>query len=331
LKQVLMMRGARRLAEVSAQLQPGETVVIATDYDMVSIAQAFAAAAYEMGADPIMIVMPPRDLDSEEPHAAVAAAFKQADVILLPVSKSLSHSAALREAVKGGARALSYTQFTEDSLISGGIQADFKAMAPLCDRVAALLGDAKTARVTSRAGTDITMSLEGRPGNSHKCIVGKGEFSGGINIEANTAPVEGTANGVIVGDGSIPNYGIGVLREPVRYTVRDGRITDIQGGEQAQTIARIMAEQKDPNVYNIAQLAVGLNPFCRVSDNMQESHGAWGTCHFGIGTSASLGGGTQAAMHYDVILRSPTIELDGEAIMRDGELLVEVDSSSPIS
>jgi leucyl aminopeptidase (aminopeptidase T) len=36
-------------------------------------------------------------------------------------------------------------------------------------------------------------------------------------------------------------------------------------------------------------------------------------------------------MHYDVILRSPTLELDGEVIMRDGELLVEVDSSSSIS
>jgi 2,5-dihydroxypyridine 5,6-dioxygenase len=326
-----MMRGARKLAEVSAQVQPGETVIIATDYDRAKVAEAMAAAVYEMGAHPITIVMPPRELDSQEPHPAVAAALKQADVILLPVSKSLSHSAALREAVKGGARALALTQFTEDSLITGGIQADFRAMAPLCDKVAALLGKASTARMTSKAGTDITMSLEGRPGNSHKCIVGKGEFSGGINIEANTSPVEGTANGVIVADGSLPNFGIGVLREPIRYTVKDGRITDIQGGEQAQYIARIMAEQNDPNVYNIAQLAFGLNPFCRVSDNMQESHGAWGTCHFGIGTSASLGGGTQAAMHYDVILRSPTVELDGEVVMRDGELLVEVDSSSSIS
>jgi 2,5-dihydroxypyridine 5,6-dioxygenase len=326
-----MMRGARKLVEVSAQIQPGESVLIATDYDRTSVAQTIAAAVYEVGAHPITMIMPPRNLDSQEPHPAVAAAFKQTDVILLPVSKSLSHSAALREAVKGGARALALTQFTDDSLITGGIQADFKAMAPLCDRVAELLGKARQARITSRAGTDITMSLEGRPGNSHKCIVGKGEFSGGINIEANTAPVEGTASGIIVGDGSIPNYGIGVLREPVRYTVRDGRITDIEGGEQAKTIARIMAEQNDPNVYNIAQLAIGLNPHCKVSDNMQESHGAWGTCHFGIGTSANLGGSTQAAMHYDVILRSPTIELDGEAIMRDGELLVVVDSSSPIT
>ena len=325
------MRGARKLAEVSAQLQPGETVVIATDYDRTSVAAALAAVANEIGAHPITIIMPPRKLDSQEPPAAVAAAFKEADVILLPVSKSLSHSTALREAVSRGARALAMTQFTEDTLISGGIEADFKAIAPLCDRVAELLGQASTARVTSKAGTDITMSLKGRPGNSHNCIVGKGEFSGGINIEANTSPVEGTAEGTIVGDGSIPNYDIGILRSPVVYKVKDGKITDISGGDQAQTIASIMADQNDTNVYNIAQLAVGLNPFCKVSDNMQESHGAWGTCHFGIGTSANLGGHTKAAMHYDVILRSPTIELDGKAIMRDGELLVEVDSPSTIS
>lgn len=99
-------------------------------------------------------------------------------------------------------------------------------------------------------------------------------------------------------------------------------ITSVEGGAQALQVRKVMEETGDVNVYNIAQLAVGLNPMCQISDNMQDSHGAWGTCHIGIGTSANLGGDTHAAMHYDVILRSPTLELDGEAIIRDGEVLV---------
>lgn len=324
MKQVLMMKGAQKLVEVSADVRPGERVLVATDYDRLEVAQAIATAAYARGAEVVTMILPPRELDSEEPPASAAAAFLEADVIFCPVSKSLSHSTALLKAVKGGARALALTQFTEDSLIRGGIQADFRAQAPLCERVAGLFTRASVARVTSKAGTDITMSLAGRDGNAHCCIVGKGEFSGGINIEANISPVEGTASGTIVADGSLPNFGIGLLREPVVYTVENGSITDIRGGEQAMLIRRIMADQNDPNVYNIAQLAMGLNPFCRISDNMQESHGAWGSCHFGIGTSASLGGHIKAAMHYDVILRSPTLELDGEAIIRDGNVLVQV-------
>jgi leucyl aminopeptidase (aminopeptidase T) len=143
------------------------------------------------------------------------------------------------------------------------------------------------------------------------------------NSEASVSPVEGKTEGTLVGDASIPYYDIGLLSEPVQMEVADGRVTSVTGGWQAQRISRQMAELNDPNVYNIAQLSFGLNPLCKMQGVMLEDEGVYGTSHIGIGTSSLLGGTVKAKMHYDVIMWSPTLELDGTVVLRDGEWLVE--------
>lgn len=318
-----MIGGANKLVRTNAAVQPGEKVVIVTDYELTGVAEAMAAASHSVGADVTVVVMQPTTNYGEEPSVAAAAAMKTADVIFTPVNQSITHSAAMLESLQAGARALSLSDFTEDMLIRGGIEADFLAIQPLCDAVADRFTKASTGRLTNPAGTDLTFSLEGRSGNSHSCVVrNPGEFSGSINIEANFSPVEGTAEGIIVADASIPNYGIGVLREPVTYQVREGKVVDIIGGQQAEEIAKIMADLNDPAVYNIAQVAIGLNPKARGVDRLLEAHGYLGTGHVGIGTSSNLGGHTRASLHYDCIFWHPTVELDGEIIQKDGNILV---------
>ncbi len=63
-----------------------------------------------------------------------------------------------------------------------------------------------------------------------------------------------------------------------------------------------LVEQKDPNVYNIAEIGVGLNPNCRMCGIMLEDEGVISTCHIGIGTSITLGGTVKAAVHYDLLM-----------------------------
>ena len=75
-------------------------------------------------------------------------------------------------------------------------------------------------------------------------------------------------------------------------------------------------------VYNIAQLAVGLNPECaELTGQLTNDHGALGTAHIGIGTSENLGGHTRAGLHMDGILRRPTLRLDGKVVLDDGQLV----------
>ena len=314
----LMIEGARKIVEVCTAIKPGEKVVIVTDSSLIRIADVLAAAARERHAEVVITVMAPARVDGAEPPRAVVETMKAADVAIMPVSYSISHSEGMREALATGTRVAALSGFTEEMMVRGGIEADFPALRPVCDAVAAAMGNAKEAVLTTPAGTNVRMNLAGRPGNSHSCIVDRpGTYTAIPNVEANISPV--TADGVIVFDGSIPNLRMGVVDAPITIEVRDGSIGKISGGRQAAILRNLWERQADPSVYNIAQLAVGLNPECIAFTGVfLNDHGANGTVHIGIGTSAALGGSTQSPMHFDGMMYEPTLLLDGKAIVKDG-------------
>ncbi|NJD19503.1 MAG: leucyl aminopeptidase [Gemmatimonadetes bacterium] len=317
-----MMKGARKLVSVSADVQPGEDVLIIADGPMQSVADVLAAAVVERGAEPVVAVIRQRGVDATEPPAAVAAAMKSADVIYSAVSISITHTQAMKDALAAGARAIALTAFTEEMLVSGGIDADFARVREDCNAVGERLSKAKIARITSAAGTDLTFSVENRRVNVMPGIVGRGQLSPVPNAEVNVSPVEGTANGTLVVDASIPYLGIGLLEQPIRFTVRDGMITEIEGGDpqQVETLRSAWRDQADPNVYNIAEMGIGMNPMCRFKGLMLEDEGVLGSIHIGTGTNITLGGTVKARSHYDLIMKAPTLLLDGEVLIQDGQI-----------
>jgi leucyl aminopeptidase (aminopeptidase T) len=319
-----MMRGARTILDDCASVKPREKVLIITDTKLVRIGEVLTAAAYEREAEPVLAIMEPRARDGQEPPDMIAEAMKHADVILSPVSRSITHTKAVKEAVKAGARILVMTAFTERMMISGGIEADFHAQRPVCIKLAELFTGANSLHLTTPAGTDLKMSIAGRRGNALTGVVEPGMFSTIPTIEANVSPVEGTAHGKIVADASIPYLGIGLLREPVHIVVEKGVIKTIQGGYQADVLRNDLEAKRDPNVYNVAEIGVGLNPKSEMTGVMLDDEGVLGSAHVGIGTSITLGGNVKAATHYDLVLWKPTIRLDGETVIENGELVFHV-------
>jgi 2,5-dihydroxypyridine 5,6-dioxygenase len=325
MREILAMKGAKVIAENCASIKKGEKVLIVTDFETFTCAQILAGVVYTIGGEMEMSVMIPRELDGQEPTACVAAAMKEANVILMPVSKSLAHTQAAREALAGGARVLSLTASSEELLASEAYRADFRKQQPICEKVAELFTQANEVTITTPFGTNLVVIAKDRKGNAHSCVVERpGQFSAAPNIEANFSPVEGTMEGIFVADASIPYLGIGMLSTPVTFTIEAGRVIKVEGGNEAERLKIIWEEQNDPNVYNIAQVAIGLNPevrapIGRLGCNYDE--GAFGTVHIGIGTSASLGGKVKASTHFDAVMTKPTLKLDGKVLLKDGELV----------
>ncbi len=324
MREILMFKGARTLVETCAQVKKGENVLIVTDTVKIGlgIAESLAAAAHAVGAEAIISVMTARQSDGEEPPKPVAEAMKKSDVFFTPVDKSITHTFAVKEALAAGARAIMMSDYTGDLLISGGIEADFYALEPICDKVVELFTKANVAELTTPGGTRLTMNIEGRKGRVLRGIIKPGEFGAIPNIEAGTSPIEGSAEGIIVADASVPYLGIGVVSQPIRVTVKKGFITEIEGGAEARKLKEDLAKRKDPNIYNIAEIALGLNPKARLCGIMMEDEGVLGVAHIGFGTNIMHGGKIKTELHYDLLMRNATIKLDGKVMLENGSLKI---------
>ena len=317
------MFGARRLIGHVTDVQAGEQVLIVTDASTdPRIAEALRDAAIEAGASAFVLHTAEAKTDSGEPPAVVVGAMHGADVVFTAVQVSLTHTDAVTDLCRRGGRVAALTQWTPEMLEGGGIEADFHAIEPTVMRVAALFDAGSEVRVTSPSGTDMVLDIRGRSGTPHAKtgVVRPGTFHPIPDIESPVSPV--TGHGRIVCDASIPYLGIGVLEEPVTLEVVDGRVVSIEGSWAADRVRERWASLDDPNVYNLAELGIGMNPHCRMRGLMLEDEGVATTCHFGIGTSTTLGGTVKAACHYDFIVHDPTITVDGRVVMERGELKV---------
>jgi len=323
MKEVLMMKGARKLVDVCGKVQAGEKVLILSDFAKVSIAQAIAAAVHQKNAEAVISLMPPRNMHNEPLPDTVAEAMKKADIIFAPTKWSIAHTEARVAATKAGVRIINMPSYEEETLISGGIDLDFEKQAPLVEKVAAVLTEAKVARVVTPLGTDITLGIEGRSGAALTGLAHKpGVFCTPPDVEARVTPVEGTSQGVIMVDGSIPVPEIGVITQPIKVTVQGGNAVKIEGGKQAHLFSDILAKANDPGAYNIAELGIGLNPMSKIIGVMVEDEGSLGTVHIAVGTSAAFGGKVRTHLHLDMMIRQPTVTLDGKVIMAKGRLYI---------
>jgi leucyl aminopeptidase (aminopeptidase T) len=321
------MEGARKLVDVIGNVQAAETVLIVTDTEKLEIAHPVATAAISVGANVTITVMTPLADHGSDPPGPVAAAMSAADVVFAATTVSLFHSRARQQATEIGVRFCNMVDYRPWMLRTGGLRADFLAMVPLVERLSSDLSRAKNVHVTSPAGTDITFSIDGREGMPQRGVArAPGQVCSPPDIEAAAGPVEGTANGVIVVDGSIPHRLIGVVDEPIRLTLESGQVTQVEGGYQAGILSQLWAAYGTASVYNLAELGLGLNPEARICGAMLEDEGAYGTVHFGFGDNRSYGGNVAAPLHLDAVIRQPTLRLDGQTILMDGEIVERADT-----
>lgn len=297
----------------------GENVVVVIDEPQRRIGQAFWERAKELGADAILCEMLPRETNGEEPPKAVAGLLASCDVFIIPTSKSLSHTDARRKASANGARGATLPGITEEAM-KRSLKADYRAIEARTKRIAPILSGADDARVITALGTDITMSLKGRACHEDYGMVrSAGEFTNLPAGEAYLAPLEGTARGTIVVDGSAA--GVGIVKEPITLVVENGYATDITGGAEAEKLKEITATFGE-DARNIAELGIGTNDKAVLTGLVLEDEKVMGTVHIAMGDNASMGGKVSVQSHLDLVIKSPTVILDGRELIVDGKLLI---------
>jgi leucyl aminopeptidase (aminopeptidase T) len=296
---------------------PTDDVLVLCNEEQRTIAQSLAAAAEPVARSVRVISYPALTRDGEEPPASVADAMAEAGVIFAPTTYSLSHTQARLEATRRGARIATLPGVTE-ALFRRALPIDYQELRRSGEQVAAELSAASSCRVTSPAGTDVVLRLEGREAVVDAGdLAGEGAFGNLPAGEAYIAPVEGSAEGVVVFDGSLA--GLGLLPEPVRIAVAAGRIVEAEGDAGTWLLETLDAGGAGGRL--LAELGIGTNPAAIISGNIAEDEKVIGTAHIAFGTNVSFGGTNATSVHIDGMLMEPALALDGRLLIERGELL----------
>lgn len=313
---------ARRVVVDYLGTTADEKFLLVTDDSVASeLTDALVAAAVEAGTDPTHARIPLRRTSGEEPPEPLVAAMMEADVCLCVASRSIYHTNAKGRAQAAGTRGCFNAPAAVSAWTEGAMAADYTAIRKVAERLADRLRAGRWVRVTSPAGSDITVDRTGRePRGWYTGIVRKpGEISAFPGGEVSFPPLEGTSNGVIVFERVVTD--LGGIAEPIRITVEDGEATAIEGGPDAERLCRLI--DGVPGGTNIAELGIGLNPAARISDDITESKKREGTAHFALGDNAGgYGGIVESAVHLDGMLFDVTVRIDDDVVVRNGEVLV---------
>ena len=320
-----MAFAANMMVSQVLSVQKGETVLIVTDTDRPrTITQALAYSAMSAGAEVVVVTMEPQEIGGQEPPAPVAAAMAAAQVVINQSTQSLTHTAAVREAMRSGARIANLRNMTEEMMVVGGIRADYQQVRRITERLARLLTEADAIRITTPEGTDVTMRSRGRVAIAQTGFVTKpGELSGLPDGEATLAPLEGATEGVAVAPYIADS--LGLITEPFRMEIAKGRITHVTGGRQAVELRQLLTQHDEAGYNAASQFALGTNPACRVMPNTREVSKKLGTAHFAIGDNISLGGQSKSSFHIDFVFLCPTVHLDGTCILKDGQYQIDLE------
>jgi leucyl aminopeptidase (aminopeptidase T) len=297
-------------------VKEGEEVLVVCNPATQDLGERLRAEAAEAGADAVMALMSERASHAAEPPRTVAEAMLAADAILAPTVQSLSHTAARKRASEQGARCATLPGVTED-MLARVMSADMEGLRRKGRGVAEALDAANEAKITDSNGTDLTLDLTGREAIPDAGeLTERGAFGNLPCGEGFISPV--TGNGTLVIDGSLA--GIGLAEEPVVLVIEGGHLTSARGG-QGMAFMELLTEHGEDGT-NIAELGIGTNEKAKLTGNILEDEKILGTCHIAFGASAGIGGTVQVPVHLDCVATKPTVELDGEPIVRDGELLI---------
>lgn len=300
---------ARNILAGNLNVQSSETLVILTDIHQQEIAQIFYEAGLTITENTMLVVMPLLQKSGQEPITAISSLMANVDVTLCITSHSLTHTVARKKACENGGRVATMPGVTITMLEQGALHADAHEIEELVKIYVNLLNVAKDV-VIIKDDHELTFSVANRSGIRSTGIVRHaGDYGNIPSGESYIAPVETSANGDILIDGSIAN--IGVLTEPLLLKIRNGRLEEAIGldGE------RLLALLGQGNGRIIAEFGIGVNKSAILCGNVLEDEKVYGTIHIAFGSNVPFGGTNAADVHIDCVVKNPTVYFDGKQVI----------------
>ncbi len=315
--------GFDNLLDRCLAVRDGEQVLLVTDEGTDdAVVAGLEEGIARRGANPVVVLIPVPELPGAEPPSAAAAMMLGSGAVIELTSLFIGSSAARQQASRAGVRYLAMPGVRLDTFREDGpLTVDFDAIRSDAERIGREWDGAERFRLTTPGGTDLSGSVAGRPGRVlHGLARDAGAYMAPPDIEAGTAPVEGTTSGIVVVDADLLFMGQGPLPEPVVIHVAEGEMVGLEGAE-AGRLEEMLARCADERMRNVAEVSLAFNPAGRVCGVAMETESARGTAHIALGNSIAYGGVVDAVAHLDCVMKDATLEVDGRPVMVSGELV----------
>ena len=193
----------------------------------------------------------------------------------------------------------------------------------------ARLKRARTLRVTSAAGTDVTYELgQYTPFCQYGIADEPGRWDHFASTLAVTVANDRGVNGEVVLDiGDIVSPYPHLVREPVRLEIRDGSVERITGGLEAFLIEDTMSRY-DARARAVSHIGWGLNEgaswealWADPSMIGLDPRSFAGSVMFSTGPDTEFGGTNDTPCHFDMPMRNCSLYVDDELIVDRGRLV----------
>jgi 2,5-dihydroxypyridine 5,6-dioxygenase len=328
----------------ACRVSAGEVAVVLSETRSRPIVVETARLALaSLGVVPVEVVVPtppnPGPLPIRSTGASVAidhnpaamAALRAADFVADCTVEGLLHSPELGSILEAGTRILMISNEHPENCERWPVD---DGLAERVTRGLALMEAASVMTVTSDAGTDLTVNLDGsfRAG-SHGWCDRPGTIAhwpGGLVL---AFPAAGSVHGtVVMAPGDVNLTFKRYVESTVRLTVVDDHITAIDGeGVDAELFSSYLAAFGEPEAYATSHVGWGMNPSAR-----WESMAMWDRSdhngtelrafagNFLYSTGANEVAGRFCRGHFDLPMRGCTIALDGEPVVTAGALISDL-------
>ncbi|HMQ31333.1 MAG TPA: aminopeptidase [Chloroflexaceae bacterium] len=332
------LNGARQIVKHCLGLEAGQELLVFMDETTVEVGMLLEQAATQLGVTTSSLFVSRAQQRSFSSDAglgrAVSGALREVRVIVLCVNGQtdcLPFRAHIIEH-ESGARTRIGTMPGASHDVLRMADVDFARLIADCRRLELALTRGSRLCLASRDARGEEHRLEvdiggwGRLPVASDGIIREGTWGNVPSGESFIAPVEDSAEGSVVIDGSIPGQVIGPGEEIVLY-FSGGRLQGIEptGRRAAQLLRATEIDparaRDDPNWNNLAEIGIGVNPaVTTLTGNMLYDEKAAGTAHIAIGSNIFFGGQRASSIHCDMVIRRPTITIDEKVVVADGAI-----------
>ena len=319
------------VVRVCMGIQPGERVLLITDKKLAKEQDQLAEIIESLEpAEFIRWTLPEKERPLKTAPDDILEAVRTFDVGIhflgtTSVEEQPYRLSLVKAAAEGGTIRFSAGLHIDQDIIDNELSADYEEISDITHRLYNHLQGASEVHLTSPLGTDLRMSIKGRPVAVDPGIMRDPGYYNLPAGECYVAPLENSANGKLVIDKSFPGI---LIKDPITLLFEKGRVVDVKGGKEAKALLKqIKAAEKQKNgngTRTIAELGIGTNTAARITGNVMTDEKVLGTVHIAIGHNAvkPYNGVNHAPIHLDGVMGDPTLVIDGETLIENGNYLI---------